>query len=98
MFQVFFTCSLSIYVDAVVNHMTGHGAEGTGTGGSYFNGGNEDYPGRAKVIKSVILGFLRGICSQIIPEDNKYVIFLHNRFSSSTKQNYSSTSSLKSFF
>ena len=35
----------SIYIDAVVNHMTGHGASGTGTGGSSFNGNNEDYPG-----------------------------------------------------
>lgn len=34
-----------IYVDAVVNHMTGHGASGQGTGGSSFNGNNEDYPG-----------------------------------------------------
>lgn len=25
--------------------MTGHGASGQGTGGSSFNGNNEDYPG-----------------------------------------------------
>merc|ERR1711973_408729 len=36
---------VNIYVDAVVNHMTGHGASGTGTGGSGFNGNNLDYPG-----------------------------------------------------
>jgi alpha-amylase len=36
---------VNIYIDAVVNHMTGHGASGTGTGGSSFNGNNEDYPG-----------------------------------------------------
>ena len=35
----------SIYIDAVVNHMTGHGASGSGTGGSSFNGNNQDYPG-----------------------------------------------------
>merc|ERR1712121_200878 len=36
---------VNIYVDVVLNHMTGHGAVGTGTGGSSYNGNNEDYPG-----------------------------------------------------
>merc|ERR1712168_1054635 len=36
---------VNIYVDAVVNHMTGHGGSGQGTGGSGFNGNNQDYPG-----------------------------------------------------
>ena len=31
----------SVIVDAVINHMTGHGASGTGTGGSGFDGGSE---------------------------------------------------------
>jgi alpha-amylase len=34
-----------VIVDAVINHMTGHGASGQGTGGSGFDGGSEDYPG-----------------------------------------------------
>ena len=34
-----------IYVDAVINHMVGAGSEGTGTGGSYFNGNSLDFPG-----------------------------------------------------
>ena len=36
---------LSIYVDVVVNHMTGHGASGHGTGGSSYDGPSENYPG-----------------------------------------------------
>ena len=36
---------VSVIVDFVVNHMSGHGSSGTGTGGSGFNGGAEDYPG-----------------------------------------------------
>jgi alpha-amylase len=35
----------SIYVDAVINHMTGHGGSGTGTGGSSYDGPSENYPG-----------------------------------------------------
>merc|ERR1712110_1328278 len=34
-----------VIVDAVINHMTGHGGSGQGTGGSGYNGGNLDYPG-----------------------------------------------------
>lgn len=34
-----------IYVDAVINHMTGAFFEGVGTGGSTFSGPNKDYPG-----------------------------------------------------
>ena len=34
-----------VVADLVINHMTGHGNSGTGTGGSGFDGGNEDYPG-----------------------------------------------------
>merc|ERR1719495_1250992 len=34
-----------VVVDAVINHMSGHGKSGQGTGGSGFNGNNEDYPG-----------------------------------------------------
>jgi len=36
---------VNIYVDAVVNHMTGHGGSGQGTGGSGYDGPNENYPG-----------------------------------------------------
>jgi len=36
---------VNVIVDAVINHMTGHGASGQGTGGSGFNGGALDYPG-----------------------------------------------------
>ena len=36
---------VNVIVNFVVNHMTGHGMSGTGTGGSSFNGNNEDYPG-----------------------------------------------------
>ena len=36
---------VNIIADFVVNHMSGHGMSGTGTGGSSFNGGSEDYPG-----------------------------------------------------
>ena len=35
---------VNVIVNFVVNHMTGHGMSGTGTGGSGFNGNNEDYP------------------------------------------------------
>ena len=31
-------------MDAVINHMTGHGASGQGTGGSSFDGNSESYP------------------------------------------------------
>merc|ERR1712037_27869 len=34
-----------VIVDAVINHMTGHGASGTGTGGSGFDGASERYDG-----------------------------------------------------
>merc|ERR1719422_1126902 len=34
-----------VIVDAVINHMTGHGASGQGTGGSGFDGGSESYDG-----------------------------------------------------
>jgi len=34
-----------VIVDAVINHMTGHGASGQGTGGSSFDGGSERYDG-----------------------------------------------------
>jgi hypothetical protein len=34
----------SVYVDAVINHMTG-GGSGTGSDGSTFNGDTEAYPG-----------------------------------------------------
>lgn len=34
-----------IYVDAVVNHMSGKGREGTGDGGSSFNGDALSFPG-----------------------------------------------------
>lgn len=33
-----------IYVDAVINHMTGSAVNGKGTGGSAFSGGNFSYP------------------------------------------------------
>ena len=33
-----------IYVDAVINHMTG-GGSGVGSNGSYFDGDKEDFPG-----------------------------------------------------
>ena len=33
-----------VIVDAVINHMTGHGASGQGTGGSSFDGNSESYP------------------------------------------------------
>jgi len=36
---------VNIYVDAVINHMTGHGGSGTGTGGSSYDGPSENYPG-----------------------------------------------------
>jgi alpha-amylase len=34
----------SIYVDAVVNHMTGAERSGTGSAGSSFDGGSLSYP------------------------------------------------------
>jgi len=34
-----------VIVDAVVNHMTGHGDSGTGTAGSSYDGNSESYPG-----------------------------------------------------
>jgi len=34
-----------IYVDAVINHMTGAGGSGTGTGGSPYDGPSYSYPG-----------------------------------------------------
>ena len=34
-----------VVADLVINHMSGHGSSGTGTGGSSFNGGSLDYPG-----------------------------------------------------
>merc|ERR1711963_224591 len=34
-----------VIVDAVINHMTGHGSSGQGTGGSGFDGGSECYDG-----------------------------------------------------
>ena len=34
-----------IYVDAVVNHMSGQGQNGTGDGGSSYDGDNFDFPG-----------------------------------------------------
>ena len=36
---------VNVIADLVINHMTGHGSSGTGTGGSGFNGGSLDYPG-----------------------------------------------------
>ncbi|OXA50887.1 alpha-amylase 1 [Folsomia candida] len=39
------TVGVRIYVDAVINHMTGSGSVGTGTGGSPYNGGTKEYPG-----------------------------------------------------
>merc|ERR1712215_634564 len=34
-----------VVVDSVINHMTGHGSSGQGTGGSSFDGGSQSYPG-----------------------------------------------------
>merc|ERR1712241_742717 len=36
---------VNVIADLVLNHMTGHGQSGTGTGGSGYNGGSLDYPG-----------------------------------------------------
>merc|ERR1712079_623086 len=36
---------VNVIADLVINHMTGHGQSGTGTGGSGYNGGSLDYPG-----------------------------------------------------
>ena len=33
-----------IYVDAVINHMTGGGGRGVGTGGSHYDGNSLNYP------------------------------------------------------
>ncbi|CAG0888559.1 unnamed protein product [Cyprideis torosa] len=38
-------CGVRIYVDVVVNHMTGTGQSGHGSGGSYFNADSLDFPG-----------------------------------------------------
>ena len=35
---------VNVIVNFVVNHMSGHGMSGTGTGGSSFNGETESYP------------------------------------------------------
>ena len=35
---------VNIYVDAVINHMTGIDRVGSGTGGSNFDGPNQEYP------------------------------------------------------
>ena len=42
-----FCFGFRIYVDAVVNHMSGTGRSGTGDGGSSYNsnGDNRDFPG-----------------------------------------------------
>ena len=45
MVQKCLSVGVIVIVDAVVNHMTGHGASGQGPGGSGFNGGALDYPG-----------------------------------------------------
>jgi len=37
--------NVNIYVDAVMNHMTGHGMSGQGTAGSGFDGNSQSYPG-----------------------------------------------------
>ena len=34
-----------VYIDAVINHMSGNWGTGTGTGGSYFDSGALDYQG-----------------------------------------------------
>ena len=34
-----------VVADLVINHMSGRGRSGTGTGGSGFNGDSQDYPG-----------------------------------------------------
>ena len=39
------SAGVMVVADLVINHMTGHWNSGTGTGGSGFNGGTEDYPG-----------------------------------------------------
>ena len=36
---------VNVIADLVINHMSGRGMSGTGTGGSSYNGGNQDYPG-----------------------------------------------------
>ena len=36
---------VNIFVDAVINHMSGMDGKGTGTGGSSFDGGSQSYPG-----------------------------------------------------
>lgn len=37
--------SIRIYADVVINHMTGAGGSGSGTGGSHWDGGSLSYPG-----------------------------------------------------
>merc|ERR1712038_740722 len=39
------SAGVNIYVDAVINHMTGHGGSGQGTGGSGYDGPYENFPG-----------------------------------------------------
>lgn len=36
---------VNVYVDLVINHMTGHSREGEGNAGSVYNGTFQDYPG-----------------------------------------------------
>ena len=36
---------IRVYVDVVVNHMTGMGMHGVGDGGSFFDSGKFDFPG-----------------------------------------------------
>ena len=36
---------VNIFVDAVINHMSGMDGQGSGTAGSSYNGGAQDYPG-----------------------------------------------------
>ena len=36
---------VNVIVDVVVNHMSGHGSSGQGTGGSGYDGGSQSYPG-----------------------------------------------------
>jgi hypothetical protein len=42
---ILLVCLYSIYVDVVINHLTGHGASGTGSAGSSFDGPSQSYPG-----------------------------------------------------
>ena len=36
---------VNIFVDGVINHMSGLDGQGTGTGGSQFSGPDQSYPG-----------------------------------------------------